>query len=106
MKTFELKLNNAKNKFLSYFKHMNKSTADTFQWLAVVVLNLAFVPTILAVMNGLTDRMPPLDIALLVWISLLFLFVRSAILKDMLMIITIGVGFIIQVILLGLTFFI
>ena len=106
MNDINVKLENAKVKFLSHFTHLSSTTADTLQWLAVVVLNLVFVPSMLAVMSGLSDRMPPLDIALLVWVSLLFLFVRSAILKDMLMVITIGVGFIIQVILLGLTFFI
>lgn len=106
MNDINVKIENAKKQFLAKFDHLSVSTADTLQWLAVVVLNLVFVPSILAVMSGLSDRMPPLDIALLVWISMLFLFVRSAILKDMLMVITIGVGFMLQVVLLGLTFFI
>ena len=100
------KLENYKAKFLSYFSGFTKSTADTIAWLAIVVLNLAFVPSIIAVMSGLSDRMPPLDIALVVWSGLLLFFIRSAILKDMLMVFTIGLGFVAQVFLLGMTFFV
>ena len=52
-----------------------------------------------------TDRMPPLDVTLMIWLGLLIYFVKSAILKDMLMVVTIGIGFAIQAILLGLIFF-
>jgi hypothetical protein len=50
--------------------------------------------------------MPPLDITLMLWFGLLLYFIKSAILKDMLMVVTIGIGFAIQAILLGLIFFI
>ena len=53
-----------------------------------------------------TDRMPPLDITLMVWGGLLLYFLRSAILKDILMLVTIGLGFAVQAILLGLIFFV
>jgi hypothetical protein len=57
-------------------------------------------------MAKVTDKMPPLDITLMLWTGLLLYFIRSAILKDMLMVVTIGFGFAIQAILLGLIFFI
>jgi hypothetical protein len=66
----------------------------------------ATVPGFLAVMAHVTDRMPPLDIILMVWGGLLLYFVRSAIMKDMLMVVTIGIGFAIQAIMLGLIFFV
>jgi hypothetical protein len=47
-------------------------------------------------MTGLSDRTPGLDIILFLWGGLVLLFLRAVVLKDMLNIITIGFGFILQ----------
>lgn len=99
------KLTTMKESMTQYFQNMTQATAETFSWLCIVVLNLATVPSFIAVMSGLTSRMPPLDIVVLMWGALLLYFIRSAILKDMLMVVTIGVGFAIQAIMLGFIFF-
>ena len=80
-------------------------SAETFGWLAAIVLHAATVPSMLAVMAGLTDRLPGVDLVLLVWTGLTLLFVKATIQKDMLNIVTIGVGFIIQAVLMALIFF-
>lgn len=80
-------------------------SAETFGWLAAVVLHASTVPSLLAVMAGLTDRMPGVDLVLLVWTGLTLLFVKAAIQKDMLNVITIGIGFIVQAVLMALIFF-
>ena len=100
------KLNILKEKFIQYFEGFSKASADTFAWISVVMMICATVPGFLAVMAHVTDRMPPLDIILMVWGGLLLYFVRSAIMKDMLMVVTIGIGFAIQAIMLGLIFFV
>ena len=80
-------------------------SAETFGWLAAIVLHAATVPSLLAVMAGLTDRLPGVDLVLLVWAGLTLLFIKAAIQKDMLNIITIGLGFIIQATMMALIFF-
>ena len=80
-------------------------SAETFGWLAAIVLHSATVPSMLAVMAGLTDRLPGVDLVLLVWTGLTLLFVKATIQKDMLNIVTIGFGFIIQAVLMALIFF-
>ncbi len=80
-------------------------SAETFGWLAAIVLHASTVPSLLAVMAGLTDRLPGVDLVLLVWTGLTLLFVKAAIQKDMLNIVTIGVGFIIQAAMMALIFF-
>lgn len=97
---------NVKEKIVTFFLSLNKPTADTFAWLSMVVLNLATVPSFLAVKSGLTDKMPPLDLVIILWVGLLLYFIRSAILKDMLMVVTLGIGFALQSIALGLIFFV
>ena len=73
------KLNILKEKFIQYFEGFSKASADTFAWISVVMMICATVPGFLAVMAHVTDRMPPLDIILMVWGGLLLYFVRSAI---------------------------
>lgn len=106
MDKFEEYFNKARNIVVDSFAGFSKTTADTFAWLSVIVMHCATVPSFLAVKTGLSDKMPALDLTLLLWLGLLLYFVRSAILKDMLMVVTIGVGFAVQAVLLGLIFFV
>lgn len=80
-------------------------SAETFGWLAVVLLHSATIPSLLAVMAGLTDKLPGVDLVLLVWTGLTLLFVKAAVQKDMLNVVTIGVGFIVQAAMMALIFF-
>lgn len=73
-----------------------KLSADTLGWLAAIVLHCATLPSFLALMSGLSDKTPGLDMILFLWGGLILLFMRAVVLKDMLNIITIGVGFILQ----------
>jgi hypothetical protein len=45
------------------------------------------------------------DIVLLVWTALVLLFVKAAIQRDLLNLITIGLGFVVQAVLMALIFF-
>jgi hypothetical protein len=80
-------------------------SAETFGWLSVVILHSATIPSMFAVMAGLTDKMPAVDLVLLVWAGLSLLFIKAAVQKDMLNVITIGLGFIVQATMMALIFF-
>ena len=80
-------------------------TAETLGWLAAVALHSATIPTLLAVMAGLTDKMPSADIILLVWGGLSLLYAKAIVQRDILNIVTIGTGFIVQASLMVLIFF-
>jgi len=84
------------------FAHVS---AETLGWLAVIAIHSATIPSLLAVMAGLTDKMPSADLILLAWTGLTLFFIKAAVQKDMLNIITIGCGFIIQSVLMVLIFF-
>lgn len=98
-------LNSFRNGITKFFSNFSKTTADTFAWLSIIVLNCATIPGFLAVKAGLSDKLPPMELVALMWMGLLLYFVRSAILKDMLAVVTIGIGFAIQALLLGFIFF-
>jgi hypothetical protein len=86
-------------------QHLPKVSADTLGWLAVVLIHSATIPTLLALLTGLSDTVPNLDIVLFMWAGLVLLFMRAVVLRDMLNIITIGVGFITQAVIMAMILF-
>jgi hypothetical protein len=95
-------LDDVRNFFSEKLSHIS---AEALGWIAVLVLHAATIPSLLAVMAGLTDRLPGVDLVMLVWTGLTLLFVKAAVQKDILNVVTIGVGFIIQAVLMALIFF-
>jgi hypothetical protein len=91
---------------LEFFKNkLGKISAETLGWLANISLHCATIPSLFALMTGVTDKAPSVDIVLMLWASLGLLFFRAVVLKDLLNIVTIGVGFMLQAMALVLIFF-
>jgi hypothetical protein len=84
---------------------MSRVTADMLGWLAVILIHCATVPTLLALLYGLTDHTPSLDIVLFMWTGLMLMFARAVVLRDALNIVTIGLGFMVQAVLLAAILF-
>ena len=102
----KIELEKIKVTIVEFFStHFGKISADTLGWLAAIALHAATVPTLLALLTGLTDSTPSIDIVLFMWLGLVFLFGRAVILKDLLNISTIGLGFVIQAVLMALILF-
>jgi hypothetical protein len=80
-------------------------SAETLGWIGVILVHLATIPTLVAVLTGLTEKLPPVDIVVLMWMGLFMFFIRSVIAKDLLNIVTIGFGFFVQAILMALIIF-
>jgi hypothetical protein len=85
--------------------HITPMSAETLGWLAVVLIHSATIPTLLAVLTGLSDRMPTVDLVLLTWAGLTALFAQACVQRNMLQIVTIAGGFIMQASLMALIFF-
>ena len=85
--------------------HAPNISAETLGWLAVIVLHLATVPTMAAVLTGLTVKMTPFDLVLFTCAGLFLLFCKATIQRDLLNIVTIGFGFFIQASFLALIVF-
>jgi len=85
--------------------NLARLSAETLGWVAVILVHLATIPTLVAVLTGLTEKLPPVDMVGLMWLGLFFFFVRSVIAKDLLNIITIGFGFFVQAMLCALIIF-
>lgn len=85
--------------------YASKISAETLGWLAIVLINCATIPTLLALLTGLSDRVPNLDIVMFMWAGLVLMFGRAVVIKDMLNIVTIGVGFMIQAVIMAMILF-
>jgi hypothetical protein len=79
-----------------FVEHIKKLTAETLGWMSAITLHLSTVPSMVALMTGLSDKTPGLDIVAFIYVSLILMFAKAIIMKDQLNIITIGVGFICQ----------
>jgi uncharacterized protein with PQ loop repeat len=86
-------------------EHAPHVSAETMGWIAVILLHIATVPTLIAILTGLTEKMPPVDLILFSWTGLFCFFVKATIQKDVLNIVTIGFGFFVQASLLALIVF-
>jgi len=79
--------------------------ADVIGWCGLILVNVATIPTLLAILTGMTEKMPPVDMILFMWAGMFLFFIRSVINKELLNIITIGIGFLAQATLLALILF-
>jgi len=80
----------------SFKENITHVSAETLGWMGVILVNLATIPTLVAILTGLTEKVPPVDLVLFMWVGLFLFFVKAAISKDLLNIVTIGLGFFIQ----------
>ncbi len=102
---FLRELVNVKRMADSIRENIGHLSAETLGWIAVILVHMATIPTLVAVLTGLTEKLPPVDLVGLIWLGLFFFFVRSVIAKDLLNIITIGFGFFVQAMLCALIIF-
>jgi len=100
------KVSTVADKVRGFFRErVSKFSSETLGWVAVLFLHGATLPGLLALMTGLTDKPPPVDVVLMIWTGLLLLFAKAAVQKDMLNIVTIGLGFMVQALMMILIFF-
>jgi hypothetical protein len=80
-------------------------SSATLSWLAVILFHSATIPTLIAVLAGLSDKMPSVDMVLLTWAGLTAMFAQAIVQRNFLNIVTICMGFIVQSSLMVLFFF-
>ena len=86
-------------------EHLVTVSAETLGWIAVILIHLSTIPTLIAILTGLTEKTPPVDLVLATWAGLFLFFIKAAISKDLLNIVTIGLGFAIQASIMALILF-
>jgi hypothetical protein len=95
----------AEDAYMWVVNHIPKLSADALGWIAIVLCHFAAIPTLIAVLVGQSDKLPPIDIMIFVWSALIMMFVKSLIDNRKLYIATISLGFAAQTMLMGLILF-
>lgn len=85
--------------------HLGNTSAHMLGFIAIVLMHLASMPTLLAVLLGQTDKLPPVDLMIFVWTALLTMFFKALIDRNSLYIAAICVGFAAQTMTMGLILF-
>lgn len=89
-----------------FFKnHIGNISARTLGLLAIVLAHFSSIPTLMAVLLGHSDKLPPVDLMLFVWASLVAIFFKSLIERNSLYVATISVGFAAQTVIMSLILF-
>ncbi len=81
---------------------MKNKLAEIGGWIGMVLIHGATIPTSIAVIMGWSDHLPPLDMILMIWIGLMLFFIRALARFDWLYLVSNGIGFLLQSILLGI----
>jgi hypothetical protein len=90
---------------LFFKEHLGKVSSHTLGWLTILLCHFAAIPTLLAVLTGHSDKLPPVDLMIFIWAALVTLFFKSLIEKNFLYIATICLGFVAQTVMMGLILF-
>ena len=85
--------------------HIPRLSADALGWIAIILCHFAAVPTLIAVLLGQSDKLPPVDIMIFIWAALVLMFVKALINNKRLYVATIAMGFAAQTVLMGLILF-
>ena len=86
-------------------ENISHLSAETLGWIGVILIHLSTIPTLVAVLTGLTEKLPPVDMVLFSWVGLFFFFIKGVIQKDWLNVVTIGFGFFCQAAIMALILF-
>ena len=85
--------------------HLKTVTGNTLGWITIILLHFAAIPTLLAVLLGQSDRLPPVDLMMFLWSGLITLFFKALIERNFLYISTICMGFVAQTVIMSLILF-
>ena len=85
--------------------HLGRISAHTLGWITIILLHFASIPTLLAVLLGQSDKLPPVDLMIFVWSALITLFFKSLLDRNFVYIATICLGFAAQTVIMSLILF-
>lgn len=96
---------NFENFKLAFTKKLQDTSSSALEWVSLVLIHSAFIPTIISAGIGITDKMPSADIVMFVWAGLFLNYIQAIIKRNVLIIATHGIGFFIQAVLLVMVVF-
>jgi len=109
METVNKYLDTVKNFFKSLYVDFKNSirqvSIDGINWTALIALHAVTIPSLLALMTDMTDVTPPIDMVIILWAAMGLFYIKSILEKNVVSLIIIGIGFIMQSVMMALIFF-
>lgn len=94
-----------KKLWLEFKKSIRQVSIDGIGWTGLIALHAVTIPSLFGLMTGLTDNTPPIDMVVILWAAMALFYVKAILEKNVISLIIIGLGFIMQSILMALVFF-
>ena len=82
------------------FSDTTSRNAEIGGYAGMALIHAATLPTSISIIMGWSDKLPPLSMVLMVWLGLILFFIRALVRFDWLYLISNGIGFIANSILL------
>jgi len=78
---------------------------DGIGWTGLIALHAVTIPSLFGLMTGLTETTPPIDMVIILWSAMALFYIKAILEKNVISLVIIGLGFIMQSILMALVFF-
>jgi hypothetical protein len=88
-------------KLTEWYNWIVKSFGEICGWIGLILIHGSTLPATYLAIKGEPTVLPPLSMVILIWSGLLLFFIRSAIMKDKLYMLSNGIGFFMQSIMLA-----
>ena len=89
-------------KMTEWYNWIVRQFGEICGWIGLIMIHGSTVPVTYLAIKGEAVMLPPLSMVILIWTGLLLFFIRSAIMKDKLYMISNGVGFFMQSVMLAM----
>jgi hypothetical protein len=91
--------------WLEFKSSIRQVSIDGIGWTALIALHAVTIPSLFGLMTGLTDNTPPIDMVIILWAAMALFYIKAILERNFVSLIIIGMGFIMQSILMALVFF-
>lgn len=91
--------------WLDFKSSIRQVSIDGIGWTGLIALHAVTIPSLFGLMTGLTDDTPPIDMVIILWAAMALFYVKAILERNVVSLVIIGLGFIMQSILMALVFF-
>ena len=97
--------NYIKKLWIEFKSSIRQVSIDGIGWTGLIALHAVTIPSLFGLMTGLTDNTPPIDMVIILWAAMALFYIKAILERNFVSLIIIGMGFIMQSILMALVFF-
>ena len=101
----EMAVNFVNKLWLEFKSSIRQVSIDGIGWTGLIALHAVTIPSLFGLMTGLTDNTPPIDMVIILWAAMALFYIKAILEKNVVSLVIIGLGFIMQSILMALVFF-